>query len=596
MAKWILLRKYADFQAIAKDCGVSVYLACLMRNRGVMDSAQAKRYLSGSMKDLYDPSLLHDLDKAVHILQQKIRDGRKIRIIGDYDADGVCSSYILFRTFSFLRADCDVRLPERIRDGYGINERLVQEAAADGVDTIITCDNGIAAAKALRAAKEAGITVIVTDHHEIPYTEENGSKRYIYPPADAIVEPKYPAVQGFTPYPFRDLCGAAVAFKLAQVLLDRPDISLPETDRDTKEQRVLRELLSFCAIATVCDVMPLIDENRILVKCGLLEAQNPKNTGLLALKAAAGLSDQPLGTYHAGFVIGPCINAAGRLQTADLALQLFLEPNDLRARERALALCGLNEQRKSMTEENTVAACTLIDARRRETGKTDRVLVVRLEECHEALAGIVAGRLREKYMRPVIVLTPSMKDKRVLKGSGRSVDAYNLFEELHKVSDLLLAYGGHQGAAGVSLLRENEEELRRRLNAQCSLTDEEMEDTLRIDMVLPPSGVTPDFVRELDLLEPTGEKNAKPLFVVRNLLLHLDRIVGKAQNVLQLTGIEESGQRVRMILFDRDFSAPDLRDGHDRICHVVYYPQINVFRGEENLQFVIRAYRIIGNA
>ncbi len=560
MAKWILLRKYADFQAIAKDCGVSVYLACLMRNRGVMDSAQAKRYLFGSMKDLYDPSLLHDLDKAVHILQQKIRDGRKIRIIGDYDADGVCSSYILFRTFSFLRADCDVRLPERIRDGYGINERLVQEAAADGVDTIITCDNGIAAAKALRAAKEAGITVIVTDHHEIPYTEENGSKRYIYPPADAIVEPKYPAVQGFTPYPFRDLCGAAVAF------------------------------------ATVCDVMPLIDENRILVKCGLLEAQNPKNTGLLALKAAAGLSDQPLGTYHAGFVIGPCINAAGRLQTADLALQLFLEPNDLRARERALALCGLNEQRKSMTEENTVAACTLIDARRRETGKTDRVLVVRLEECHEALAGIVAGRLREKYMRPVIVLTPSMKDKRVLKGSGRSVDAYNLFEELHKVSDLLLAYGGHQGAAGVSLLRENEEELRRRLNAQCSLTDEEMEDTLRIDMVLPPSGVTPDFVRELDLLEPTGEKNAKPLFVVRNLLLHLDRIVGKAQNVLQLTGIEESGQRVRMILFDRDFSAPDLRDGHDRICHVVYYPQINVFRGEENLQFVIRAYRIIGNA
>ncbi len=559
MAKWILLRKYADFQAIAKDCGVSVYLACLMRNRGVMDSAQAKRYLSGSMKDLYDPSLLHDLDKAVHILQQKIRDGRKIRIIGDYDADGVCSSYILFRTFSFLRADCDVRLPERIRDGYGINERLVQEAAADGVDTIITCDNGIAAAKALRAAKEAGITVIVTDHHEIPYTEENGSKRYIYPPADAIVEPKYPAVQGFTPYPFRDLCGAAVAFKLAQVLLDRPDISLPETD-------------------------------------SLLEAQNPKNTGLLALKAAAGLSDQPLGTYHAGFVIGPCINAAGRLQTADLALQLFLEPNDLRAKERALALCGLNEQRKSMTEENTVAACTLIDARRRETGKTDRVLVVRLEECHEALAGIVAGRLREKYMRPVIVLTPSMKDKRVLKGSGRSVDAYNLYEELHKVSDLLLAYGGHQGAAGVSLLRENEEELRRRLNAQCSLTDEEMEDTLRIDMVLHPSGVTPDFVRELDLLEPTGEKNAKPLFVVRNLLLHLDRIVGKAQNVLQLTGIEESGQRVRMILFDRDFSAPDLRDGHDRICHVVYYPQINVFRGEENLQFVIRAYRIIGNA
>ena len=596
MAKWILLRKYADFQAIANDCGVSVYLACLMRNRGVTDSEQARRYLYGSMKDLYDPSLLHDLDRAVHILRQKIRDGRKIRIIGDYDADGVCSSYILFRALSFLRADCDVALPERIRDGYGINERLVQDAATDGVDTIITCDNGIAAVQALRAAKESGLTVIVTDHHEIPYIEENDGKRYIYPPADAIVEPKYPAEEGFTPYPFRDLCGAAVAFKLAQVLLERPDISLPETDSDTKEQRVLRELLSFCGIATVCDVMPLVDENRILVRYGLLEARNPKNTGLLALKTAAGLSDQPLGAYHAGFVIGPCINAAGRLKTADLALQLFLETNDLRAKERALALCELNEQRKSMTEENTEAACALIDQRSREAGRTDRILVVRLEECHEALAGIVAGRLREKYMRPVIVLTPSMKDRTVLKGSGRSVDAYNLFEELHKVSDLLLAYGGHQGAAGVSLLRENEEELRRRLNAQCRLTEEEMEEELRIDMVLPPSCVTTDFVRELDLLEPTGEKNAKPLFVVRNLLLHLDRIVGKTQNVLQLTGIEESGQRVRMILFDRDFSAQDLRDGHDRICHVVYYPQINVFRGEENLQFVIRAYRVTGKA
>ncbi len=445
MSKWMVYAKKADFNEIGTAVGISPFLARIIRNRDVVGAKETAAYLNGTMGDLHAPTLLHDLEKAVDLLYTKIHEGKKIRVIGDYDVDGICSSFILWRMLSFLDADVDVHLPHRMQDGYGINARLVEEAIADGVDTILTCDNGIAAVEPLRMAKEAGMTVIVTDHHEVPYElDDAGNKQYILPPADAIIEPKIvnPKTGEFY-YPFTEICGAVVTFKLSQMMLDLPDIAGPKKEKETPQQSVLRELLTFAAIATVCDVMPLSDENRIIVRQGLREAERTENIGLQALIFATGLADQHLTTYHAGFAIGPCLNASGRLDSAERSLHLFMEQDDHEAMRVAGELTALNESRKSMTEEGTQRAEQTLEAQALAEGNMDRVLVVVVPNCHESIAGIIAGRLREKYERPTFVLTESAEDPNVLKGSGRSIEAYDMYTEMNRVSDVFLKYGGH---------------------------------------------------------------------------------------------------------------------------------------------------------
>lgn len=590
MAKWMVSGKRADFNEIARLCGISPVTARLIRNRDVVGAEETSVYIGGTMADLTPPERLPGMADAVRILADAIARKKKIRIIGDYDVDGICSSFILQRMITFLGGTADTELPNRVTDGYGINERLVEQAAADGADLILTCDNGIAAKEVLQKAKDAGLTVIVTDHHEIPYEEENGKRRFILPPADAIVEPKLPdPATGEPLYGFPEICGAAVAFKLSQIMLGKPDITGSRAKDREETQKVLRELLAFCGIATVCDVMPLVKENRILVRYGLLEAAASENTGLRALLLASGLDGVRLTCYHAGFVIGPCLNAPGRLDTARRALDLFFEKDPEKAMMTASELRSLNESRKSMTEKGAEDAMQMAATR----FAADRVLIVRLDDLHESLAGIVAGRLREKYERPVIVLTPSSEDEGILKGSGRSIEAYDMFEQLNRFREMFLKFGGHKMAAGLTILREKEEELRKALNESCTLTEEDMTEVLHIDMELPPRFITMEMTDEFRLLEPCGNQNQRPLFVTRDLLLTLDRVLGKNRNVLKIRGTDQTGRSFDMILFDPPEKHPYLQPGHPVRCNVVYYPEINEWRGNRSLQFVIRDLKTV---
>jgi single-stranded-DNA-specific exonuclease len=589
--KWMIYNKKDDFAEISRKCGISPVLARLIRNRDVIGVDEVSRYIGGTTADLYSPLLLHGMEQAVEIIAQKIAQGKKIRVIGDYDVDGICSSYILYRSLTFLGGDVSVELPDRIRDGYGINERLVDDAVNDGVDTIITCDNGIAAAKVLQRAKDAGLTVIVTDHHEIPFeTEgaENKEKHYLLPPADVIVEPKMadPAT-GKTYYPFPDICGAAVTFKLAQVMLGMPDITGDKSDDESGPQKVLRELIAFAGIATICDVMPLISENRILARYGLREAERTENPGLAALIRVQGLTGQKLCGYHAGFIIGPCLNASGRLESASEALDLFREKDPNKALAMADQLKALNDGRKTMTVQGTAEAERQI----RENiaaGRDDRVLVIRIDDLHESLAGIVAGRIREHYARPVIVLTPS-DDSAILKGSGRSIEAYDMFAELSRVKDIFTKFGGHKMAAGLSLPKEKEGELRERLNANCTLRPEEMTDVLHIDMVLPPAYATVELVHELELMEPLGNGNEAPQFALRNVRLTPAGVFGKNRNVCRFNGVLEDGSRCQFTYFVHEEDIQDISSG-THLCHVVYRPGLNEYRGQVSVQLKMVDY------
>lgn len=610
--KWMIYNKKDDFAEISRKCGISLILARLIRNRNVIGVDEVSRYIGGTTADLYSPLLLNGMEQAVEILAQKIAQGKRIRVIGDYDVDGICSSYILYRSLTFLGGDVSVELPDRIRDGYGINERLVDDAVRDGVDTIITCDNGIAAAKVLQRAKDAGLTVIVTDHHEIPFeTEgaennesaaENGkddagagkiaadtaAKRYLLPPADVIVEPKMadPAT-GKTYYPFPDICGAAVTFKLAQMMLGMPDITGEKRDDESGPQKVLRELIAFAGIATICDVMPLISENRILARYGLREAARTENPGLAALIRVQGLAGQRLCGYHAGFIIGPCLNASGRLESASEALDLFREKDPNKALAMADQLKALNDGRKTMTVQGTAEAERQI----RENiaaGRDDRVLVIRIDDLHESLAGIVAGRIREHYARPVIVLTPS-DDPAILKGSGRSIEAYDMFAELSRVKDIFTKFGGHKMAAGLSLPKEKEGELRERLNANCTLRPEDMTDVLHIDMVLPPAYATEELVHEMELMEPLGNGNEAPQFAIRNVRLSLDGVFGKNRNVCRFNGELEDGSRCQFTYFVHEEDIRDISSG-THLCHVVYRPALNEYRGQVSVQLKMVDY------
>ena len=580
MERWVLLRKGADFEAIGKKYQISPRLACLIRNRDVIGEEAIERYLNGTISDLYDGMLMKDADKAIDILKEKIAEEKKIRVIGDYDIDGVNATYILLEGLERLGAYVDSDIPDRIGDGYGLNRHLIDRAYDAGIDTIITCDNGIAAANEIAYGKELGMTIIVTDHHEIPFDEIDGEKIYRLPPADAVIDPK----QKDCVYPFKGLCGAAVAYKLMEALWE--SMGKDSTDLD--------DLIENVAIATVGDVMDLEDENRIFVKEGLQMLKRTKNPGLKALIECTGIDKESLNSYHIGFVLGPCINASGRLDTAKRALKLLRVRTQKEADILAGDLKALNDSRKDMTEEAVKLAKEQVET---TDLSDDRVLVIYLPDCHESLAGIVAGRIRECYFKPVFVLTDAEDGA---KGSGRSIDGYHMYEELNKCKDILTKFGGHRLAAGLSLEKENIAEFRRRLNENCTLTEEEMKEKVTIDMEMPFLCVTEE------LLEPFGKGNTKPIFAARGVTLLGARILGKNRNVLKIKAQDANGSVIEAMLFqnvegflknmEETYGRMEVdallqgRGGHIKIA-VTYYPDINEYMGKRTPQIVITHYR-----
>ena len=595
MAKWMVYQKKENFRAIADACGISQVLARLIRNRDVIGIDETHRFLYGTLSDLHDPRLLPDMEKAVSLLGDKIRRGAAVRVIGDYDVDGICASYILMHALGICGAQADVVLPDRVRDGYGMNPQMAEDAAQDGIGVILTCDNGIAAAEAVRAAKDADICVVVTDHHEVPFEEgEDGVRKYLLPPADAVVDPKVrDSRTGEMEYPFPDICGAVVAWKLAGLLME--DLA------PARKDDVLGDLLPFCALATVCDVMPLQDENRILVREGLRRAVHTTNTGLRSLLVVNGLDGKPLSTYHAGFVIGPCLNATGRLDNAERALALFMEDDPSEALRSAQKLRELNDSRKSLTEQGVLQA---LDRIREDHLLDRRILVIFLPDCHESLAGIIAGRIRERFSRPVFVLTRT--EEGLVKGSGRSIEAYDMFASMTAVKECFTKFGGHKMAAGLSMKEEDIPLLRERLEEGCSLREEDLTEVLHIDMELPPVLWTLDMTEELNLLDPCGMANPKPVFAARGIRLHSLRIMGRGQNVLRMEAEDARGARLTLIWFCeadrfqemvREAAGPGAWDAlyagrADLSASIVYYPDINEWRGRKSLQFVIKDMKI----
>ena len=572
--------KRADFNGLAKELGVSPVSVRIMRNRGLETKEAMERYLYGTLDGLYDGGRMKNMGEAVAVLIKKLREEKRIRIIGDYDIDGVCASYLLLtglrraerelgkRTGPAGSTRIDYEIPDRVRDGYGINEAIIRQAAADGVDTLVTCDNGIAAAKEISLAKELGMTVVVTDHHEVPVGEE----RQVLPPADVVVDPKQ---EGET-YPFREICGAVVAYKLVEKLYEASGVPREEW----------RELLEFAAIATVGDVMRLQDENRILVKYGLKQMARTRNLGLRKLVEKTGLDITDLSAYHIGFVIGPCLNAGGRLQTAKAALRLFLSEDEAEAERLAEELKELNDIRKDMTKKGEDEAIAQVETQYME----DKVLVVFLPDCHESLAGIIAGRVREHFHKPSIVLTRSGD---MVKGSGRSIEPYHMFRELTKVRELLPKFGGHPMAAGLSIKEEDVPEFRRRLNENAVLTEEDFIPRVWIDVPMPLEYVTEGLVEELKRLEPFGQGNEKPLFAQKGLMIRSLRVLGKNRNVVKLGLVTDTGLSMDGLLFgDGDAIQRELA-GKDRI-DIVYYPDINEYNGNRTLQAVIRNYKAAG--
>ena len=585
MEKWFVINKGADFAGIAKRFGISPVTARLIRNREVMGDEAIARYLKGGIGELYDPHLLLDSDRLTDILVQKISEQKKIRVIGDYDIDGVMSTYILYKGITRCGGSVDFQIPDRMKDGYGINDHLIEQADEAGIDTIITCDNGIAAIGEIAHAKSLGMTVLVTDHHEIPYTEERGERHYKRSEADAIVNPK----QMECTYPYKNLCGAAVAWKVIQILYEKCDIAVEES----------YDFLENVAFATVGDVMDLTDENRILVREGLKRIHTTMNPGMRALILQNKLEPEQISSYHFGFVLGPCINASGRLETAKIALNLFLQEDVKKASEIAAELVDLNAQRKDMTAEGVELAMQQV-----EEGNTgEKVLVVYLPDVHESLAGIIAGRIREACHKPTFVLT---KSEDGVKGSGRSIEAYSMYEELCKCQELFTKFGGHPMAAGLSLPEANVEIFREKINACCGLTEEDFIPKIKIDIPIPVDYPDIPLVNELLLLEPFGKANVKPQFADKNLGIDRAVVVGKNQNVLKLTLKTERGKSISAVYFG---DVEEFREYYGRKygenevqqaflgrtngirMSVVYYPEINRYQGNESIQIVIKNYQ-----
>lgn len=585
MEKWVVAAKRADFKKIAEKFGIDQVTARIIRNRDVIGEEAMERYLFGTLKDLHEPRRMKDIELAAGILKEKIEQGKQIRILGDYDIDGVQSVYILFAALKRCGAQVDFAIPDRIADGYGVNERLVHQALADGVDTMLTCDNGIAAFQEITLAKELGMTVIITDHHEVPYEELGEGRSYRIPPADAVVNPKQPDC----PYPFKSLCGAAVAFKLIQVLYEELGFS--------EEEALI--YLENAAFATVGDVMELQGENRILVKEGIKALHQTKNYGIRALAARNQIPLNSIKSYHIGFVLGPCLNASGRLDTAKRALNMLLAENEYQAAEYAGDLYDLNASRKEMTEQGVQQAKDLVE---HTELKKDKVLVIYLPQCHESLAGIVAGRIREQYHRPVFVLT---KSEEGVKGSGRSIEQYSMYEEMTKCKELFLKYGGHPMAAGLSLPEENVTIFRQRLNELTTLTDEDLQGKVVIDVPMPLDYINKELIKELSILEPFGKSNEKPVFADRNLEILSLRILGKNQNVCRIQVKSTGGTILTAIYFGQaeqflEFLRQKYGDqaveqalagrGSGMLISLVYYPEINVYNGRESIQVIVKNY------
>lgn len=570
MGKWMVAAKRADFKGIGEWFGIDQVTARIIRNRDVIGEKAIEKYLHGSRKDFYSPWLLKDMEKAVAILQEKIENRNRIRIIGDYDIDGVMSTYILLESLRGLGCDVDMMIPNRITDGYGINEHLIEQAWQEGRDTIITCDNGIAAVTQIRKAKDLGMTVIVTDHHEVPFEDLEGGRKEILPPADAIVNPKQKACS----YPFAGLCGAVVAMKVMEALYEK---MAPEVD-------LVDKMLPFAGIATIGDVMDLQDENRILVKEGLQRLHHTTNLGLQELIRVNNLEPENISPYHIGFILGPCLNASGRLDTAKRALQLLLADN----REEAAVLAGdlknLNESRKEMTAQGLEKAIEQVES---TSMMEDTVLVVFLPECHESLAGIIAGRLRERYHKPSFVLT---RGEEGVKGSGRSIESYSMYEKLCECKEYLTKFGGHPMAAGLSLEEENVEHFRRKLNEQSGLTEEDLVEKVTIDVPMPIHYIRKDLVQELSLLEPFGKGNEKPLFAQKNLWISQMRVFGKNRNVVKMRLTDENGYPMDGVYFGNGDEFAEEGRGKRKIS-IVYYPDINMYQGRESLQVIIRHYQ-----
>lgn len=573
---WMLQTKRADFNGQAKRFHISPVTARIIRNRDVIGDEAVEKYLCGTLQDLYSPYLLKGMNEAADVLEKKIRSGVRIRIVGDYDIDGVCSTYLLYRGISRCQGKVDYQIPERIKDGYGINESIIRRAAADGIDTVVTCDNGIAALSQIDLAADLGLTVVVTDHHEVV---RGGDGQEILPHAAVVVNPK----QTGCAYPFKSICGAVVAYKLIQVLFERFHIPREEWE----------DMMEFAAMATVGDVMPLQDENRILVKWGLRHMPFTKSKGLRALVEACELDIDRLTAYHIGFVIGPCLNASGRLQTAKLALEMLLCESEERAKTMAIHLKELNEQRKDMTQEGVEMALSQVE----EYYSQDSVLVIYLPDCHESLAGIIAGRVREAWNKPTFVLTKGGEAEnedhsfQQVKGSGRSIEAYHMYQGLCGVQDLLLKFGGHPMAAGFSLKEENVDEFRRRLNEQSGLKPEDFIQKIWIDVPMPLEYVSDSLVEELKTLEPFGQGNEKPVFAQKNLFIRSSRVLGRNRNAVKLCLVTEHGLAMDGLLFtEGDRFMEEL--GQKRHIDVIYYPDVNEYNGNRSLQIVIQEYRL----
>lgn len=587
MEKWIEIRKGGNFMEMAKKYGIDPLIARIIRNRDIIDEKEITEYLYGGKEALHNPHLLKDVDKAAEIIAEGIAEKKAMRIIGDYDIDGVNATYILLDGIRRCGGNVDAAIPDRMKDGYGINEHLIEQALSDGKELLITCDNGIAAINEINFAKEKGMTVVVTDHHEIPYRNAEQGKEFLRSNADAIVNPK----QADCPYPCKGICGAVVAWKLVQVLYERMDIPVEEAD-------IFIENAGF---ATVGDVMDLTGENRILVKLGLKALEHTKNPGMKALIAKNKLSDKPLSAYHIGFVLGPCINASGRLDTAKRSLELLLERDEVKASALAGELVELNESRKYMTQQETQKALEQIEKEGREK---DKVLVVYLPECHESLAGIIAGRIREAYQRPVFVLT---RGEEGVKGSGRSIEAYSMFDKMTEVAELFTKYGGHPMAAGLSMREEDIDKLREQLNQKAELSEEDMAEVVRLDAVLPMSYFTVDTIRQLSVLEPCGKSNTKPVFADRNIKITRAGIVGVNRNVLKLHLLDSKGNPVAGVYFgevekfltflSEKFGSEEV----DAAMHgkensiqfaAVYEPAVDTYSGRESVQAIIRRFRL----
>ena len=572
MEQWFVMRKGAPFQDIAEKFQISPILARLIRNRDIVGDEAIEQYLNGTIMDLHDGMLMKDMNRAIDILMEKIREGKRLRVIGDYDIDGINATYILLEGLRKLGGQVDSDIPDRMKDGYGLNRDLINRAYKQGVDTIITCDNGIAASEEIDYGKRLGMTIIVTDHHEVPYEEIDGVKRYILPSADAVIDPK----QEDCIYPFKELCGAAVAYKVVEALFEA-------FGRDAEDVDYLMENV---AIATVGDVMDLTGENRIFVKQGLEMLKRTQNLGLKALLECTKVNVDRLSAYHIGFVIGPCLNASGRLDTAKRALDLLRAKTQRDADMLAGDLKALNDSRKDLTAQAVEEAIALVEE---SELKSDRVLVIYLPNCHESLAGIVAGRVRERYYKPTFVLT---KAEDGIKGSGRSIDSYHMYEELNNCKELLTKFGGHKLAAGLSLEESNLDEFRRMLNQKSSLTEDDLTPKISIDMQMPLSYVSEELIDQLELLEPFGKGNTKPIFVEKDLSVLNTRVLGKNQNVLKMLVQDIQGTRMEALYFGdipKILAYFEERKGANMAF--TYYPTVSEYQGNKNLQIIVQNYR-----